>query len=126
MAKVLLAEDDDDARKVLGTVLRAMGHDVVDVSDGGRMLVALTSLYRDGRSPTDLHLVITDVRMPVTSGIDVFKALRTARWKTPVIVMTAFDSPDVRDAVDRYRAVLLVKPIDLDELERVVTELLAS
>lgn len=122
--RVLLAEDDDDARKVLAAVLGDLGFDVVQVADGGRMLVALTSLYREGRSPDELDLVITDVHMPVASGIDLFKALRAAHWKTPVIVMTAFDSARIREAVARHGARLLIKPLDLDALEETIRELM--
>ena len=122
--RVLLAEDDASARTILAKVLRQMGLDVVETDDGGRLLVAITSYYKNGRSPEDLDLVITDVRMPVMSGLEVFKGLRAAHWKLPVIVMTAFESQEVRDAVSRYGASLLIKPLDLDELESLVTRLL--
>jgi DNA-binding response OmpR family regulator len=124
--RVLLAEDDASARTILAKVLRQMGLDVVETDDGGRLLVAITSYYKDGRSPEDLDLVITDVRMPVMSGLDVFKGLRVAHWKLPVIVMTAYESREVRDAVSRYGASLLIKPLDLDELESLVTRLLTQ
>ncbi len=124
--RVLLAEDDTSARNAIAKVLRAMGLEVIDVDDGGRMLVAVTSYYKNGRSPDDLDLVITDVRMPVMSGIDVFKGLRGAHWKLPVIVMTAYVTDEVRDATSRYGAALLMKPLDLDELENAVVHALLS
>jgi DNA-binding response OmpR family regulator len=122
--RVLLAEDDGSARCIIAEVLRAMGLDVIETADGGRMLVAVASYYKDGRTPDDLDLVITDVRMPVMSGIEIFKGLRTAHWKVPVIVMTAWATDEVRDATSRYGAALLIKPLDLDELETVVKRLL--
>lgn len=122
--RVLLAEDDAVARAVLAKVLRGMGLDVIETGDGGRMLVAVASYYKDGKSPDDLDLVITDVRMPVMSGIEIFKGLRTAHWTLPVIVMTAYATDEVRDATLRYGAALLLKPLDLDELERVVKKML--
>jgi DNA-binding NtrC family response regulator len=122
--RVLLAEDDAVARAVIAKVLRAMGLEVIETDDGGRLLVAITSYYKNGRSPDDLDLVITDVRMPVMSGLEIFKGLRVARWTLPVIVMTAYETPEVSDTVKRYEAALLVKPLNLDELESLVARML--
>ena len=88
------------------------------------MLVAVTSQYRGDHSPGDIALLLTDVRMPVMSGIEIFKGIRAAHWRTPVIVMTAYETPEVRDAVTRYGATLITKPIDLDALERTIRDLL--
>jgi DNA-binding NtrC family response regulator len=122
--RVLLAEDDPSARSIIAKVLRAMGLEVIETGDGGRLLVAITSYYKDGRSPDDLDLVITDVRMPVLSGLEIFKGLRVAHWTLPVIVMTAYESQEVSDAVKRYGASLLIKPLDLDQLEELVRRVL--
>jgi DNA-binding response OmpR family regulator len=122
--RILLAEDDESARHAVAHALRALGADVIETSDGGRMLVAITSQYKDGRTPQELDLIIADVRMPVVSGIDVFKGLRAAAWRTPVIIVTAYDTPEVRDVVDRFGAVLLLKPFELEDLERAVEGLL--
>jgi CheY-like chemotaxis protein len=123
--RVLLAEDDHAARRALAGALRSLGMDVLEVADGGRMLVAVTSQYRGDHSPREIDLVVTDVRMPVMSGLDIFKGIRAAHWRMPVIVMTAYETPEVRDVVDRYGATLITKPIDLDELERTIRDLLA-
>src|SRR5512138_1818467 len=90
--RVLLAEDDDSARRVMADVLRAMGLDVLETRDGGRTLVAIASHYKDGRTPDDLDLVVTDVQMPFVSGLELFKGLRAAGWTAPVIVVTGYDT----------------------------------
>lgn len=122
--RVLLAEDEDATRRAMATFLQSLGADVIETVDGGRMLVAIAAQYKDGRRPEDIDLVITDVRMPVVRGLDVFKGLRAAGWLTPVIVATAFDTPEVREVVERFGAVLLLKPIDLGELEDVIRKLI--
>lgn len=122
--RVLLAEDDPSARSVIAKVLRAMGLEVREIDDGGRLLVAITSFYKNGHSPDELDLVITDVRMPVLSGLEIFKGLRVAHWTLPVIVMTAYDSKEVNETVARFGAALLLKPLDLDELEDLVRRML--
>jgi CheY-like chemotaxis protein len=124
--RALLAEDDPSARRVLARFLREMGFEVTEVEDGGRMLVAITSHYRTGRSPDDLDLIVTDVSMPVMSGTDAFKGIRAAHWKTPVIVVTGSDSPEVRDVAERLGATILRKPLDLDVFEATVRELVSA
>ena len=122
--RVLLAEDEPNARAVLSRVLRAMGCDVVEAADGGRMLVAVTSEYKDGHDPAGLDLIVTDVRMPVVDGLDVLRALRAARWATPVIVVTGDDGAAVREATSRLGATVLPKPLDIGALEAAVLRLL--
>jgi len=122
---VLLAEDDAITRRIMASILRAMELEVVEVVDGGRMLVAVTSQYKDGRSPDDIDLVVTDVRMPVASGLDVFSNMRAAGWRTPVIIVTADETPRVRDTAAALDAVLLLKPLDLELFEHTVRSLLA-
>ncbi len=113
-ARILVAEDDPVARSVLVTALRACGADVIETADGGRMLVAVTAQYKNGHSPSELDLVVTDIDMPVVSGLQVFQGLRAAHWKTPVMVVTGFDTPQVAEIVKSLDAVLLPKPLDLD------------
>ena len=46
--RILLAEDDAEMRSLVGSALRLDGYDVVEASDGGRMLVQLASAYGGG------------------------------------------------------------------------------
>ncbi len=124
--RVLLAEDDASARKVLARVLTDMGLEVIEAVDGGRMLVAVTGLYKGEHTPDELDLVITDIRMPVLSGLEVLEGIRAAHWTTPVLVMTAQpDARNVRESVAVFDGILLGKPFDLDVFEATVRELLA-
>lgn len=123
--RVLLAEDDADARHVMAGVLRAMGLEVLEVADGGRMLVAIAGQYKNGHSPEEVDLVITDVCMPVVRGLDVFKGMRAAGWKTPVIIVTGFDTEEVDAVAASFDALVLTKPLDLDRFEHEVRNVLA-
>lgn len=124
--RVLLAEDDDAARELMARVLEQLGLEVVSAEDGGRMLVALTRQYKEGRSPKDVDLVVTDINMPVVGGLDLVKGLRSAGWRTPVIVVTAFPTDDVKETVARIGGILLEKPINLEEFENAVRSALAT
>jgi CheY-like chemotaxis protein len=123
--RVLLAEDDGVSRRVLARVLREMGHEVIESADGGRLLVAITAYYKGEHRPDEVDLVVTDVNMPICSGVDILKGMRAAHWRTPVVFVTAHDTPLVREAVTTFGAVLLLKPVDLDLFERTIHEVLA-
>jgi two-component system OmpR family response regulator len=124
--RVLLAEDDADGLEALSTALRCVGFEVEAVADGGRLLVALAALYRPGNAGRPPDLSVTDVVMPVCSGLSVFEALRAAHWKTPVIVISAVDSPAVRSSTAFLGATFMRKPIDLDNFLRAARRLISA
>jgi len=126
VTRVLVAEDDEDGREILATALRQIGVEVDAVADGGRFLVAIASQYRDGNIVPAPDLIVTDVIMPVCSGLSVLEALHAAHWTTPVIVITGRDTPAVRTSVAHCGATLMLKPIDLYEFLRTAQRLMSA
>ena len=122
--RILVAEDDLEMRRLVIDSLRRDDYDVVDVTDGGQLLVRITDFYRLRPTPEPIDLIVTDVRMPVCSGFDIIKGLRDAHWATPVIIMTAFGGDDARARAKKLGAVLLEKPFEMAALRRHVRELL--
>jgi CheY-like chemotaxis protein len=123
--RIILAEDDAAPRELLAKVMRALGADVESSADGGRLLVAVASQYDTGHAPEDIDLIVTDIRMPVMSGLDVVEALRVAHWRTPIILMTAYATPAIHARATKLGATLLLKPLDLDVFEETVRELIS-
>jgi DNA-binding response OmpR family regulator len=121
--RIILAEDDVAPRELLAKVMRALGADVEAAVDGGRFLVAIASQYNVGHAPEDIDLIVTDIRMPVVSGLDVVEGLRAAHWRTPVILMTAHATPAIHEKAAKLGATLLIKPLDLDVFEETVRAL---
>jgi len=111
-ARVLVAEDDADGREMLVIALRQIGAEVDAVADGGRFLVAIGSLYKDGTLMLRPDLIVTDVVMPVCSGLSVLEALRAAHWTIPVIVISGKDDSAFRASSARLHATFMLKPID--------------
>ena len=108
--RVVIADDDPDMRMVLRELLEGLGVEVVEAVNGGDLAVLLA----DGRP---LDLLITDVRMPWATGMQVSTAARHAGMTMPVIVITAFGDDRLRDAVDHLgRATLLSKPFRPEDL----------
>ena len=109
MTDILLVEDKESLRRVLRLTLENAGYTVTEAEDARTALNHISS--------TRHRLVLTDLRMPHGSGLDVLRAARAADSDVPVIVMTAFGSID-----DAVRAMkdgahdFLQKPVDSNHL----------
>ena len=114
---ILLVDDEEAQRTVLGGFLRKRGFDVLaagTVDEALRIAGART-----------LDLVLTDLRMPGASGLDLLQAIRAINPEVPVVLMTAFGTvASAVDAMKRGAADYLTKPIDLDELEVLIARTL--
>jgi DNA-binding response OmpR family regulator len=117
--KILIAEDDKEMRRLLQRALARDGHDVDVVGSGDELLHRLgtAELSRHRARP---DLVVSDVRMPGLSGLEVLSGLRDARWDTPMILMSAFGDPALEASARRLGAVLFHKPFDVDDLRTAV------
>lgn len=122
-ARVLVAEDDPEMLETLVELLRGDGYDVQAAADGGRLLVELTRGAKC--SYEDVDLIVSDVSMPVCSGVQIVETLRAAHCMVPVILITGSDDERTRMHAERAGAVLLLKPFSLAELSAAVSDLLA-
>jgi len=109
VADILLVEDKDSLRRVLRLTLENAGYTVAEASDARAALSEIAN--------TRHRLVLTDLRMPDGSGLDVLRAARSADADVPVIVMTAFGSIDeavqaMKDGAHDF----LQKPVDSNHL----------
>ncbi|HEY7801658.1 MAG TPA: sigma-54 dependent transcriptional regulator, partial [Dehalococcoidia bacterium] len=112
-ARILIVDDERSMRELLGIVLRREGYDVI-VAECGRDAVMLLE-----QQPIDL--LISDIKMPDVSGVDVLRAAKRVDQDIIGIMVTAFASTD--SAVDALRMGAydyLSKPFDVDELKLVV------
>jgi DNA-binding response OmpR family regulator len=122
---VLLAEDDADLRALLASALRDDGYEVVEACDGGRLLVRLAREYVESPLPQGYDLLVTDLRMPICSGLQILEKIRGAGWTTPAIVMTAFGDEPMRARVEALGASMFSKPFDVDELRTALRRIFA-
>jgi DNA-binding NtrC family response regulator len=117
--RLLIAEDNDDMRELLGESLTEAGYETVLAADGAAAL----ALIRQEREYFDL--VITDVMMPGNKGDELLEAVRDCRAEAPVIVITAYGS--VEQAVGMVKTgafQYLTKPFEIDELLTAVSQAL--
>jgi two-component system, OmpR family, response regulator len=107
--RVLVAEDDEALRSVLGRGLKRAGYVVDCVSNGSDALRYLRSY--------EYAVAVIDWRMPETSGIDVVRSLRRTGSGVPVLMLTARDMPSDRvQGLDEGADDYMVKPFDFPEL----------
>ncbi len=120
-AHILLAEDDPEFRALLALVLAGDGYEVDEVADGTAFKAWVDCRSDVAELAQDCQLIITDVRMPGCSGLDVVSTLRGKGSGIPVIVLTALrDESTQRRVVSLGAAALFNKPFDLDDLRMAV------
>ena len=117
MSRILVVDDEDSLRRVLQVQLEQDGYSVVTAASAQQAFSLLQLRGYD--------LVITDLRMPGLSGMEVLKQVKSQYSETVVIVLTAFGT--VETAVEAMKAGaydFLTKPVHPDELSLVVARAL--
>jgi two-component system response regulator HydG len=112
-ARILVVDDEVNARTALVELLREAGYEVDAVGDGFKALGKLVDFAPD--------LVLTDLKMPGMDGVALLAKVREQSPDVPVIVMTAFGGVESAVAAMRSGARdYLTKPVNVGELEVVV------
>jgi len=110
MGRILIADDHDALRRGLARALREAGHDVEEAPDGNAAITLLHESHFD--------VVVSDLRMGGSDGLDVLRTTKTLHPSTSVILMTAFGS--VSTAVEAMKSGALdyvQKPFEVEEME---------
>lgn len=120
--RVLIVEDDDELRRVLVEALESDGAEVWDAGNGA---IAERMLFDDGECRFDL--VVTDIRMPARTGLELLRDLRARGSTIPVILMSGFaDGAAIAEQTASQRALLFSKPFDVDDLRTAVLNIEAA
>ncbi|WP_028216439.1 hybrid sensor histidine kinase/response regulator [Paraburkholderia oxyphila] len=116
--EILLIEDHEDTAEVMSQLIRALGHEVaVATSVAGAL--ALTAAQR-------FDLVVSDIGLPDGSGIDFIRAFRKES-AAPAIALTGFGTDDdVRRSIDAGFTAHLTKPVNFEQLERLIEEMVTQ
>jgi DNA-binding NtrC family response regulator len=119
IARILIIEDDEEMRSLLEDILSEEGFQTESVSNGSEGLRKVT------QEPFDL--ILTDIRMPGLTGLDILPVIRRLRPEAPVIVITAFGNEEIRRrSVEKGATGYLEKPIHMDKLKALVHEMVSS
>ena len=110
MARILVADDHDALRRGLALSLTAAGHDVDEAANGNAALERLHDGYFD--------VVVSDLKMGGSDGLDVLRTTKTLHPTASVILMTAFGSVTTAVEAMKHGAFDYVqKPFELEEME---------
>jgi YesN/AraC family two-component response regulator len=119
MARILIIDDDPQILDILGQTLKREGHEVVKAPDGKEGL----NLYRE--NPTDL--VITDIIMPETEGIETIMELRRDFPDVKIIAISGGGHIQAEEYLYLAKSLgvqrTFAKPIERDDLLKAVSEL---
>jgi two-component system, NtrC family, response regulator AtoC len=109
MRRVLIVDDEQNLRHMLQTLLKREGYEPVGVASVESALKELEERPYD--------VIITDLRMPGQSGMDLVDQVRSRNLGTTVVVMTAYGSRDIAiEAMKRGAYDYISKPFEADEL----------
>ena len=121
MAKILVVDDNDEFRKMLGLVLRRANH-VVTMADDGKVALRLAQ-------DNAFDLVIIDLIMPGKEGIETIMELRRKILTLKIIAMSGGGFGDSKTYLDLARKLgaeqTLAKPFSMEELLRAVDRALS-
>jgi len=116
--RILVVDDDEAVGLVLGGLLEQDGHHVERASSGRDALARIV--------PASIDVVLTDVRMPGMSGMELLERVRAEHPEVPVVMLTAHGSVPL--AVEAMRAGatdFLMKPFEREEVLRAIEKAMA-
>ncbi len=111
MPRVLVVDDEPNARELLSEFLTSKGYEVLTASEGEE---ALRKVKEDRP-----HLILLDVRMPKMSGLEVLRRVREIDQEVGVIMVTAVNEEETGNKALQMGAFdYITKPLDFQYLER--------
>ncbi|AWB06765.1 two-component system response regulator (plasmid) [Azospirillum humicireducens] len=115
-ATIAIVEDDPIVRNSLGSLIRSFGY-----------RISLFACAEDflGSPPEGVGCLISDITMPGMSGLDLQIAVKARMPEMPVLLLTAFPDPRIRDrAMASGARMFLEKPVDPDDLQTILQRIL--
>ena len=116
---ILIVDDEPSMRMALSESLESCGYEICTSGDGADAL----NKFQDDR----FRIVITDMRMPKMSGMEVLRGIKKISPQTPVIVITAYGTVNTAiEAMKEGASDFIMKPFSLEHLESVVKGVVAK
>lgn len=113
IGKILVVDDDKQVADLVTEYLSSIGYDAVSAYGGSD---ALDLIQED-----EFHLIITDMRMPGMSGLELLESVKAIDRRIIVILITAFSTIDAAvKAIKEGAFDFISKPFDLDALKEIV------
>jgi CheY-like chemotaxis protein len=118
---ILLVEDEERVRRMMRTILRRAGYNVLEAHNGHE------AMRVSQEHPGDIHLLVTDVIMPLMGGPDLAEKLNATRPDTKVLFLSGYtDNAQLVRGARSSRVGFLQKPVTPEALARKIREILDS
>jgi ribosomal subunit interface protein len=122
--RILLAEDDLEMRKMLAWSLREDGFDVTECKDGNSLMKRV-GLLDPSKKTNPFDLIISDIRMPGVTGMQVLEGVKDYMDFPPIILITAFGDEDTHIKAKESGATMIIdKPFDIEDLVEKISRIL--
>ena len=117
--RILIVDDEENAREALSKILIHDGYDVSSVANGLEALNFLRS--------REVELIITDINMPEMNGLAFLRELNRNRPESNVIMLTAYGEVEsYMEAINLGAFEYINKPVKYDELKKVIKMILKT
>ncbi len=124
--RILLAEDDKEMRGLLARVFRKAGYTVDVCNNGWELLWHVEPLLFPVKFGS-YDLIVSDIRMPGVSGMEVLEGTRQTKGFPPIILITAFGDDQTHEESKRMGAAAIFdKPFDMDVLLETVKKIITA
>jgi len=125
--RVIVAEDEADVRRMICVALRGRGFDIIEARSGAELLDQLGDALLDGDTSAQPEVIVSDIRMPGLTGMEILAGLRQAEWPTAIVLMTAYADRALREearslGVDAF----FEKPFEIDDLVAAVVGMIPT
>jgi excisionase family DNA binding protein len=110
---ILVVDDEEVVRQFMGSALQGPQRQILTASSGEEAL--------DLAKQHDVDLVLLDLIMPGISGVETFRQLHALRPELPVVIVTGYPDSDLMSrALEIGPFTMINKPIDINQLQKVV------
>ncbi len=119
METILIVDDEKNYLVVLEALLGAEGYEIVTANDAKAALATVRE--------ADLDLVITDMKMPGMSGMDLLEECKKTKPELPVIMMTAFGTIEMAvEAMKKHAYDYIEKPFENEQIKQTIKKALEN
>jgi CheY-like chemotaxis protein len=113
--RILVVDDEDGFRRSLAFKLRRLHSAVVEEAASGS---AALEILEDHSEEEGFNLILMDLSMPGMTGMEAYREIRRRGVDTPVILMSAYSTPENEEEAQTLGVTLLAKPIDKETLRK--------